>query len=427
MNPKARAPWILAFTAAGLGYLFLAGPAPAGLSGFLGPAYWIGALPGALFYLLAVGILVGAWRLEARRELDGWGKLVGIMVAMLVLIAGKGWRGQVPYQFLVFTLTTILVFTLFALGLSLEFGFAGLINFGHVAFMSIGGYAVTLFAVEGGFWISQPGVWSALILGMIGAAVAGLLLAIPAIRLRADYLAIVTIAAAEILRRVLINEGQWTGGPSGVSVPPGAKGLDMRWLEGLPVVGTHLVGGLETLGQVLGFQGSPYIIILLFLCLAATLLVVWVSERLVHSPWGRCLKAIREDEDAARALGINPTIYKLQVFAIGSAVAALAGGLWAWQTSFVVPSQFQAPVTFWAWIIIVIGGIGDNKGAVAGAFIFWTINALTRSVAPLASLGFDSAQVAAFATLALGALLMGVMIFRPEGLFGDREELELVE
>ena len=378
-------------------------------------------------YPLALATAFVAWRADVRWQANGWIKLAGLILATLTLLAGKETQGTVPWQYLTTTGLTVLIFALFAVGLNLEFGFGGLINFGHVAFMSLGAYGVTLLALRGGLWAGQPGILVALVLALGGAALAGLLLAVPAIRLRADYLAIVTIAAAEILRRILLNEQGLTQGAEGVVLDPAHRPFTLETIGSWPLVGEPLITLLEWLKAAFGFTGSPYLFVLAALAITATLLVVWAVERLIASPWGRNLRAIREDEDAARALGINPVTYKLQVFAIGSAIAALAGAFWAWQNVFVSPDQFQPTVTFFAWIMIVIGGIGSNKGAVAGAFLFWTIDQLSRSAGPLRELGFDSEQIAAFSTLALGCLLVAFMVLRPQGLFGNREELELVE
>lgn len=378
-------------------------------------------------YALGALVVLAAWRLDDDHPWEGWVKLAAVILGMLILLSGKSWGGGIPWQSLTFTTTTVLLFALFALGLNLEFGFGGLINFGHVAFMSIGAYTMALLALRGGFWTSQLGIGVGFLVALGIAAVAGLLMALPAIRLREDYLAIVTIAAAEILRRILLNERDLTKGSRGITLQGTDKPLHLDAIADIPLVGGTLSSGLEGLAGAMDITGSAYLFVLLGLAGALTVLLVLVAERLVQSPWGRVLEAIREDEDAVRSLGMNPTTYKLQVFALGSAVAAAAGAIWAWQLAFVVPGHFEPLRTFWAWIMIVIGGVADNRGAIAGAFIFWTITNLTRGLDQLKAVGLDSGQIAAVSPLVLGLILIGVMMFKPEGLFGDREELELVE
>jgi len=401
----------IAVVLVGLVYLFLAQFSPAGI----------------VAYALGAGVVGLAWRLDTDQESGGWVRLGAIMLATLILLGGNDWQGAIPWQSLTFTLTTILIFAVFAIGLNLEFGFGGLINFGHVAFMSLGAYTVALLAVRGGFWTTQLGIAATFVVALAVAAVAGLLLALPAIRLREDYLAIVTIAAAEILRRVLLNEQDLTQGAQGVTIDSSSRPLHTDAIEAFPGIGPWINGLLARLAEALNFSGSSYLLILLGIAALATVILMLIVERLVESPWGRVVEAIREDEDAARSLGINPTKYKLQVFALGSAVAAVAGAIWVWQLVFVVPSHFVPMRTFWGWIMIVIGGVANNKGALAGAFIFWTITNLTRGLSQLSAIGLDSGQIAAVSPLMLGLLLIGVMLFKPEGLFGDKEELELVE
>lgn len=376
---------------------------------------------------LAIAVFAGGWWLEDRLEANNWIRLAALILGTLVLLTGDNWRGSIPWQSLAFTLITVFTFAIFAVGLNLEFGFGGLINFGHVGFMALGAYTVVLLAEFGGFWATQTGVFVAFLAAMAIAGIAGLLLALPAIRLREDYLAIVTIAAAEILRRVLLNEQDLTHGAHGVPLQSTRRPMAIEALEGIPVAGTQIVAELDRLAAWLEFTGSPYLVVLFLIALAITALLLLLLERMVESPWGRVVEAIREDEDAVRSLGVNPIRYKLQVFALGSAVAAAAGALWAWQLTFVVPQHFAPLRTFWAWMMIVIGGVANNKGAIAGAFLFWTIWSLTRGMSFLSTYGLDGSQIAAISPLVLGLMFVAFMLVKPEGLFGDKEELELVD
>jgi len=225
-------------------------------------------LASVVAYALGAAVVYAAWRLDEEHPASGWARLAAVVLGMLILLSGKGWRGSVPWQTLVFTGTTILTFALFSLGLNLEFGFGGLINFGHVAFMALGAYTVALLAVRGGFWATQPGILVAFLLALAVAAVAGLLLALPAIRLREDYLAIVTIAAAEILRRVLRNEQDLTRGARGVPLSGSLRPLHLQALADVPLVGPWIVGGLERLSLAAELTGSAYLFVLAGIVLA---------------------------------------------------------------------------------------------------------------------------------------------------------------
>ena len=147
-------------------------------------------------------------------------------------------------------------------------------------------------------------------------------------------------------------------------------------------------------------------------------------EKLVRSPWGRVLKAIREDEEVAKALGKNVFSYKLQVLMLGGAIAGIAGALYSWQITTVYPDNFPPLVTFDAWTIVILGGAGSNAGTLVGSAIFWTYYTVTRfglaEIVPL-----DDARLGAFRIMLIGLLLMAIMIWRPQGILGKKEELTL--
>ncbi len=161
--------------------------------------------------------------------------------------------------------------------------------------------------------------------------------------------------------------------------------------------------------------------LLVLLCLA---LVYWGLQVLVKSPWGRVLKAIREDEEIPRALGKNVFWYKLQALMLGGSIAGVAGAFYAWQLTTVYPSNFEPLVTFNAWTMVVLGGAGNNAGAVLGAIIFWGYDALTREYLPKLGL-LDSTQLGPFRIMVIGLILMLLMVWRPQGLLGKKEELTL--
>ena len=367
--------------------------------------------------------------------------------------------------YLVFLTISVGLFALFALGLNLQWGYAGLINFGHVAFMTVGAYATVL--------LSSKGV-PLIIAVMVGAAIAallGLAIGMSTLRLREDYLAIVTIGVSELLRLIALNEEWLTRGAFGIQrfpLPWGRfdpnllqkylavgiltllaifaawqlwQGLRSQWREGKEIQGksyrpTRKIGlitwgiiGLAIILTIyingcialLDYNYKAGLMLLVLLCVA---IVYWGLQLLVKSPWGRVLKAIREDEEIARALGKNVFWYKLQAFMLGGAIAGIAGAFYAWQLTTVYPSNFQPLVTFNVWTMVVLGGAGNNPGTLLGVIIFWAYDALTRFYLP--KLGwFDSSGQGAFRIMVIGLILMILMIWRPQGILGKKEELTL--
>lgn len=291
-------------------------------------------------------------------------------------------------------LTNSVIFALFALGLNLQFGFTGLLNFGHVAFMGLGAYTMAILSLKG--W---P-LWAAVLAGVVVAAMMSFLIGLPSLRLREDYLAIVTIGFAEIIRMVLNNETWLTRGPQGIF--------------GFPVP----FGNLKV---------SPPVFNWIFLAFSLIIIgvVFWGFQYAVRSPWGRVLKAIREDEDAAIALGKNTRLFKLQSLAMGAAVAGLAGVLFAFFMRYVNPRNFMPLITFEAWMIVVLGGAGNNWGAVVGSLVYFGIHSLTRKYELAGFAGVTGAQIAALRVVFIGVLLVLLMMFRPQGILGRKEELTL--
>lgn len=288
-------------------------------------------------------------------------------------------------NFLVLVATTVATYALFSLGLNLQWGFTGLINFGHVAFMAIGAYTTVLLSMAG-----VP-IFLAAIVGAILAALLGLLIGLSTLRLREDYLAIVTIGVSELVRLVAQNEEWLTKGSFGV--------------QGYPLPLPNSVG-------------------LMILSLLTVALVFWLLERLVRSPWGRVLKAIREDEQIPKALGKNIFWYKLQSFMLGGAIAGIAGSFNAWYLTTVYPNNFEPLITFNAWTIVVLGGAGNNVGTIIGAILFSTYYEITRFVLPQI-IPLDTARLAAFRIMLIGLILIVLMMWRPQGMLGKKEELTL--
>ncbi len=294
-----------------------------------------------------------------------------------------------PFRILFNLLTFAGIYGLAAIGLNVHFGLTGLLNFGHASFMGVGAY-VTLLLIphaagrEGEITDTGLAFFPALIIGIIAAALFGLLLGLPAIRLRGDYLAIVTIAAAEIFRLLVRDLESITGG---------VYGIINLW-----------VGLLSWI--------SIFFVLLLL-------------KRLTNSPWGRALRAVREDEDAVRALGKNAVWLKLQSFMLGAGIAGLAGVLLAFNYGSLQTTTFVPLLTFYVWAIMILGGVGSLTGPIFGSIIFWVIISETDRLALLIFENANGQQLAGVRFVLVGLLIMLLMIFRPSGLLGKKEELLL--
>ncbi|MGH3047681.1 MAG: branched-chain amino acid ABC transporter permease [Gaiellaceae bacterium] len=307
------------------------------------------------------------------------------------------------------------IYTILALGLQVQFGFTGLLNFGHAAFMAVGAYTMAILVVKTGW---PP--WGASLAAIAVAIGFGLLLGLPTLRLRADYLAITTIAFAEIVRYVAINAQGLTGGPVGtiaLAGPGEAASYNRDWLE----FQRSVQDGLEV---VIG-ENATRDVTMLVLVWAVALVLLVVVEAAVRTPWGRVLKSIRDDEDAASALGKNVFAYKLQALAVGAALAAIAGLFFAFQFSFFSPGDFDPLVTFFAYTIVILGGTARNWAVPVGAVLFGVIFAGTRffDFPPFSLL--DSGERAYVRLIVIGLVLIGLVLFRPQGLLGKREEMVL--
>jgi branched-chain amino acid transport system permease protein len=302
------------------------------------------------------------------------------------------------------------IYTLLALGVQLQFGFTGLLNFGQVAFMAIGAYAMAILVVK-----EHLSMWLAAPLGVVVAGAAGLLLGLPSVRLRADYFAIVTIAFSEIVRYVATNQDSLTGGSQG-TIALGKIGVAAQYNGQWERFQARIQTWLH-----LGSKDVAMLVIVWAVALVA-LALVWLA---VRTSWGRVLRSIREDEDAAASLGKNVLVYKLQVLVIGSALAGLAGLFYAWQFSFFSPDDFQPLLTFFAWMIVILGGLGRVWAVPVGAAVFGFLFAGTRFLdfSPLSDL--DSAQRAYLRLIVIGLVIIGLVVFRPQGVLGRRDEMVL--
>jgi branched-chain amino acid transport system permease protein len=298
-----------------------------------------------------------------------------------------------------------------------HFGYTGLLNFGQAGFMAVAAYAMTSIVTTWGL-----SLWLGLVVGLLLSVVLALLLGVPTLRLRADYLAIVTIAAAEIIR-------QTVGSATLVDHFGGQDGLtdfigDFRALN--PFTGDFGISGFVT-WRAYDF----FVMVVGWVVVALSCLVVWL---LMRSPWGRVLKSIREDEDAVRSLGKNVYAYKMQSLIIGGLFGALAGFFKAFRSAAINPSFFATDITFYAYTVLLIGGAARVFGPVVGSIILWFLltflgeffaeaTAGANPVIPESIMNSNQASLMRFIFLGLGLMLL--MIFRPQGIFGDRKELAL--
>ncbi len=308
---------------------------------------------------------------------------------------------------------TTIAYALAAVGLSVHFGYGGLLNFGMAGFMALGAYGYAISILSFGLpW------WAGILVGMGAAIIFALILGIPTLRLRADYLAIVTIAAAEIVRLLFTTQvfDEFTNSADGL----GGYHAGFRAANPIPE-GTYGFGPWEY------NQTQWWVRIFGILLLAIAVLFVFLIMR---SPWGRVLKGIREDEDAVRALGKNVFAYKMQALMIGGVFGALGGVVFALPSA-VVPSVYVTSLTFFLWTILLLGGAATVFGPVVGSIIFWVLMAFLDNVLPqLASDGIlpmTAIQAAVLRYVLVGVGLLLIVIFRPQGIFGNKKELTFVK
>lgn len=299
-------------------------------------------------------------------------------------------------------------YALAATGLNLQFGYTGLSNFGQVGFLLVGAYGMGIAAEQG--W----SIWVGFALGIAAAVVLGLALGIPTLRLRGDFLAIVTIATAEILRLVVNARPSepLTGGSQGI---PGLSGKLGFFRSNFFPSGQHGIGSSFVFND-----RQLWSMFWTWLAVAVATLIIY---RLVRSPWGRVIRSIREDEDAARSLGKNVVVYKLQSFVLGGAMGALAGAFIVLDAGSVSPTRWIAPLTFALYTVVILGGAGTIWGPVVGALTYWFVLDAVDGV--LHNLWFDVSDITAGAVrlTLMGLGLMALMVFRPQGILGSKKEM----
>jgi ABC-type branched-subunit amino acid transport system permease subunit len=309
------------------------------------------------------------------------------------------------------------IYTIFALGLYLQYALAGLPNFGHVAFAALAAYTMAILIIH----LNVPMPVSALA-GLLVAVLFGLVLGIPSLRLRADYLAIATIAGAEIVRYLALNMQGLTGGPIGSIGMLGPSQL-AQYNQSWESLLRPIVAALKRNPVLAPAASRDFAMLLIVWVIALILLVVfWL---MVRSPWGRKMRAIREDEDAAAAVGKDVFRAKLQVLILGALLGGLAGLLLAWQIGIITPDDYQPTFTFYAYLILILGGTTRIWSIPVGALLFGLLYSGTRflNFYPLSL--FDSGDRAYLRLILVGLLLILLMAIRPQGLLGNRRELLL--
>ncbi len=298
------------------------------------------------------------------------------------------------------------VFMILSLGLNLQWGYTGLFNIGVAAFWAVGAYTSAILTVSPrapGIIAGHLGFNQPFVVGFLGAilvsAFLGFLIALPSVRLRADYLAIATLGLAEIIRIFLVQLRDTTGGTEGIrNIPKPIR-----------------------LGEVLATNTA-----LLGVVLLVIVVVYFLLEYGSRSPWGRVLKAIREDEEAALSLGKNTFRYKVVAFTLGAAIMGAAGSLYAHWLTFIEPlTSFRPFETFLVWAMVIAGGSGNNKGVLLGALLLWGYEFLTlRMPSYLEELGVSAGpwwtgNIEFVRLLTVGLLLVLLVLFRPQGILGE--------
>jgi neutral amino acid transport system permease protein len=374
-------------------------------------------------------------------------------------------------------------FAISAIGLNVQFGYAGLLNFGQAGFMACGAYAVGMTAhyYHISFWWGIP-------IAIGYALVFGLIMGVPTLRLRADYLAIVTIALAECLRLIMrsVTFKKYFGGSDGINQFGGAfvdltpfdpSGKYTLWpfdsrnstLFTVVLLATFALSAV-LLGRMIAEKwageersglstkwaiASAVLFALILLAVKQTeydglsfksLVVGWVVAALVgvfvfmlmRSPWGRVIKGIREDEDAVRSLGKNVYSYKMQALLLGGVIATFSGIMFSLSRGSVQPDNYSRDVTFYVLTALVLGGLAKVSGSIVGPMLFWGIlqfvdvflNELTKSWGGTVSIfGVDiiteSSHIGVYVQVVIGLMLVFLMVFRPQGLFGNRKEMAI--
>jgi branched-chain amino acid transport system permease protein len=366
--------------------------------------HWVAIAVVAVFFgHLAVTALRAAWPRRRQepsaggkgRRLQSYAPYVGPIAAVAALTLPF-----LPFanRYVLDVGILVLTYVMLGWGLNIVVGLAGLLDLGYVAFYAVGAYSYALLALN-----FDLGFWQCLPLAGVFAAMFGILLGFPVLRLRGDYLAIVTLGFGEMIRVILINWYSLTRGPDGLS------GIPRPTFFGLPFA-RPADDGVSTFHSVFGIEYSPLhrVIFLYYVILVLALLTNWFTLRIRRLPIGRAWEALREDEIACRSLGINPRNTKLTAFALGAMFAGFAGSFFATRQGFISPESFTFIESAIILAIVVLGGMGSQLGVVVAALVLIGGPELIR-------------ELEEFRMLAFGGLMVMIMIWRPRGLLAHRE------
>jgi branched-chain amino acid transport system permease protein len=293
------------------------------------------------------------------------------------------------------------VYSLLAIGMNMHWGDTGLLNFAHAAFFAVGAYTSAILTTPpatGSLATRVVGFDLPIVVGIVAATaiagVVGVLIALPSVRLEGDYLAIVTLSAAELIRLMIHNEAWLTTGA--------------QTLKNIP----------RPLDGAIPFSYDLFYFLLVWAIVGVCYLLF---ERLSSSPFGRVLHAIRENDDVPLALGKNTYMFKLKSFGIGAAIAGLAGGLWAHYVYAISSIMFLPSITFLIWAAVIVGGAGSYGGAILGASVIVGLRQITRFIPGDVPFGD---QLSYIRLMVVGVVLILVLYYRPQGLLGDAERLQ---
>jgi branched-chain amino acid transport system permease protein len=289
-------------------------------------------------------------------------------------------------SYLIAMVTLAAIYAMMAISLNLSWGQAGMVNLGLAGFISIGAYASGLLTTVLG-WPVPLAILAAMIIGLVS----GVALTYVTLRLRDDYLAIVTLGFAEVIRLAIVNELWLTHGSDGVSGIPGIVAREYGY----------------------GFEFGT-----LALALAALAFCYWLADRVRNSPYGRNLRAIRDDPEGTAVAGKNVTLIKVKTFGLSTAIAALAGAFYAHYTSFVSPEIFQPLLTMYVFLALTMGGTGNNRGAMLGAFLLIFVLEASRFIAPSLP-QFSAVQHAAIREMLVAVLFILTLLYRPQGILPE--------